>query len=88
MIQLTSAATLRKAITKARTVKPFVRVRCFGTYTVTNKQTGASYTVECSKRDGKRFAACTCKAGAARMACKHLAKAALCDTGIQNMRAH
>jgi hypothetical protein len=71
MIQLTSAATLQNAITKARTVKPFVRINCFGSYDVTNKQTGARYNVVCLKREGKRFAHCTCKAGARGQACYH-----------------
>ncbi len=63
MIQLTTAAKLENAIAKARTVKPRVRVNCFGSYTVTNKQTGATYSVECLKQDGKRFAHCSCEAG-------------------------
>jgi hypothetical protein len=75
MIQLTTATAIEKAINKARTVKPRVRVNCFGSYTVTNKQTGASYTVECLKRDGKRFASCTCRAGELGRACYHLAAA-------------
>jgi hypothetical protein len=75
MIQLTTAAQLENAINKARTVKPFVRVNRFGSYTVTNKQTGATYTVECMKRDGKRFASCNCKAGARGNACYHIAAA-------------
>lgn len=75
MIQLTTAANLTKAITKARTVKPRVRIIRFGSYIVTNKQTGATYTVECAKRDGKRFASCTCTAGQRGQACYHLASA-------------
>jgi len=75
MIQLTTAATLTNAISKARTVKPLVRVNRFGSYSVTNKQTGATYTVDCAKRDGKRFAHCTCKAGERGQACYHLASA-------------
>ncbi len=75
MIQLTTAATLTNAISKARTVKPLVRVNRFGSYTVTNKATGATYTVECAKRDGKRFAHCTCKAGERGQACYHIASA-------------
>jgi uncharacterized protein YjhX (UPF0386 family) len=66
MIQLTTATAIEKAITKARTVKPRVRVNAVGSYTVTNKTTGATYIVECLKRDGKRFASCTCEAGCAR----------------------
>jgi uncharacterized protein YjhX (UPF0386 family) len=75
MIQLTTAAPLTNAISKARTVKPLVRVNRFGSYSVTNKATGATYTVECAKRDGKRFAHCTCKAGERGQACYHIASA-------------
>ncbi len=75
MIQLTSAAKLENAINKARTVKPLVRVVKFGSYTVTNKITGATYTVECLKRDGKRFASCSCKAGERGQPCYHVAAA-------------
>jgi uncharacterized protein YjhX (UPF0386 family) len=75
MIQLTTAAKLENAIDKARTVKPLVRVARFGSYIVTNKTTGATYTVECVKRDGKRFAGCTCKAGERGQACYHVAAA-------------
>ena len=53
MIQLTSAANLTNAINKARAVKPHVHINRFGSYTVTNKTAGATYTVECIKRDGK-----------------------------------
>ncbi len=75
MIQLTSAATLTNAITNARTVKPRVHVNRFGSYTVTNKQTGATYTVECMKREGKRFASCSCVVGERGKACYHVAAA-------------
>ncbi len=75
MIQLTSADKLTNAINKARTVKPLVRVNAFGSYTVTNKATGATYAVECVKRDGSRFASCTCKAGERGQACYHIAAA-------------
>lgn len=75
MIQLTTADKLINAINKARTVKPLVRVNCFGSYGVTNKATGATYSVVCLKRDGKRFAHCTCKAGERAQACYHVAAA-------------
>jgi len=87
MIQLTSAATLEKAINKARTVKPLVRIVKFGAYTVTNKATGATYTVECSKREGKRFAHCTCKAGERGQACYHLASAVSAHIQLATERA-
>ncbi len=75
MIQLTTADKLENAINKARTVKPRVAINKFGSYTVTNKQTGATYEVSCMKRDGKRFAGCTCKAGERGNACYHIAAA-------------
>ncbi len=75
MIQLTSAEKLTNAINKARTVKPRVRINCFGSYDVQNKQTGATYNVVCMKRDGRRFASCTCKAGERGQACYHVAAA-------------
>ena len=76
MIRLTTATKIQNAINKARTVKPFVRVNCFGSYSVTNRQTGATYTVTCEKRDGERFADCTCHAGTRGQACYHVAAAA------------
>lgn len=87
MIQLTTAAKLTNAINKARTVKPFVRVNQFGKYTVQNKQTGATYTVECQKRDGKRFAHCTCKAGERGQACYHVAAAVGCHIQLAAQQA-
>ncbi len=87
MIQLTTAAKLEKAITKARTVKPRVHVNCFGSYTVTNKRTGATYTVTCEKRDGKRFASCTCRAGELGRACYHLAAAVAAHIQLASERA-
>ena len=73
MIQLTTISKLENAINKARTVKPHISVVKFGSYTVTNKTTGATYSVECLKQDGKRFAHCSCKAGQRGQACYHVA---------------
>jgi hypothetical protein len=75
MIQLTTAAKLKNAINKARSVKPRVHVNKFGSYAVTNKATGVTYTVECVKRQGRRFASCSCKAGERGQACYHIAAA-------------
>jgi hypothetical protein len=75
MIKLTTAGAMRKAIEKARAVKPFVRVVGFGSYTVTNKQTGATYNVTCERRNGERFADCNCKAGERGVRCYHVAAA-------------
>jgi len=87
MIQLTSAATLEKAINKARTVKPLVHINRFGSYTVTNKATGATYTVECMKREGKRFASCSCVAGERGKACYHVAAAVAAHIQLATERA-
>lgn len=75
MLLLTTTATLRNAITKARAVKPRVRINAFGSYTVENKATGATYKVTCEKRDGKRYGHCTCVAGEQGKPCYHLAAA-------------
>jgi uncharacterized Zn finger protein len=64
-----------------------VRVIKFGSYTVTNKATGATYIVECEKRDGKRFASCTCKAGERGQACYHVAAAVSAHLQIAVERA-
>ena len=87
MIQLTSAATLESAINKARTVKPLVHINRFGSYTVTNKATGATYTVECMKREGKRFASCSCVAGERGKACYHVAAAVAAHIQLATERA-
>lgn len=76
MIKLTTAEAMQKAIDKARNVKPLVRLMHFGSYTVTNKQTGATYTVTCEKRNGERFADCNCRAGERGQRCYHVAAAA------------
>jgi hypothetical protein len=62
MIEI-NTQNLDKAIAKARTAKPLVKVIEFRTYQVTNKETGATYTVKFSKVGGKKFADCSCKCG-------------------------
>ena len=77
MIQLQSAAQLTKATERAKAGKLFVQATgLFRQYRVTNRETGAQYTVDFFVRDGKRFGHCTCKAGMNNMACKHLSAAA------------
>jgi uncharacterized protein YjhX (UPF0386 family) len=88
MIQLHSTEQLQKAIDKARTVKPFVRINGFGSYSVMNRQTGTTYSVECLKRDGKRFAHCSCKAGQRSVPCYHLASAVGVHIQIASERNH
>lgn len=75
MIQLTTIETLGNAINKARTVKPLVRYIAFRHYSVTNKQTGATYQVTFDKQGTRRLAACECRAGQQGRACYHIAAA-------------
>lgn len=78
---------LQNAINKARKIKCAVKVLPGRAYLVRTPQ-GHKYTVRFEQVDGQRFGRCNCKAGAAQMACYHLPKAALVDTGIQQMRGH
>lgn len=76
MIQLTTAEAISKATERARASKLFVRAIQWRQYRVTNRETGAQYTVDFFVRNGKRFGHCTCKAGLNNIACKHLSAAA------------
>ncbi len=75
MVKLT-AASMTQAIAKARKTKPFVRVVEFRHYLVTNKLTGATYSVVFTKQGADKFAACSCAAGARGRVCFHSAAAA------------
>ncbi len=77
---------LQNAINKARRIRCAVKVLGSRMYLVVTPQKH-SYTVRFETRDGARYGRCNCKAGTAGMACYHLAKSALVDTGIQNMGA-
>lgn len=84
MIQLTTAEAIQKATERAKAGSLFVQVtRLFRQYKVTNRETGAQYTVDFFLRNGKRFGHCNCKAGMANVACKHLSAAA----GLHVIRA-
>jgi hypothetical protein len=76
MIEL-NESKMTKAIEKARTVKPLVRISAWRKYEVTNKQTGATYAVEFDVVNGRRMASCTCAAGqGGRFVCYHIAASA------------
>jgi hypothetical protein len=60
MIEINTQNTA-KAIEKARKTKPLVKVIEFRHYQVTNKITGATYTVKFSKINNRKFAECDCK---------------------------
>ena len=79
MIELRSPTQLSKATERAKAGKLFVQPSSlFRQYHVTNRETGARYTVDffVRKSDGARFGHCTCKAGQNHIACKHLSAAA------------
>jgi hypothetical protein len=77
MIELQSAEQLSKATERAKAGKLLVQPSTFlRQYHVTNRETGARYTVDFFFRNGKRFGHCSCKAGARNIACKHLSVAA------------
>jgi hypothetical protein len=87
MIKLTTPEAIENQITKARAAKPLVRVIRFRTYAVTNKQTGATYTVQFTRQGRDKFAGCTCKAGKRGQACYHIASAASIHMQIAQERA-
>jgi hypothetical protein len=60
---------IQKSVEKARQTKPLVKVIQFRLYQVTNKITGANYTVKFSKINNQKFADCTC---AATKVCYHI----------------
>lgn len=78
MVELVSAEQLSKATERAKSSKLFVQPsNLFRQYHVTNRETGAKYTVDFFvRKDGKRFGHCTCKGGERNLACKHLSAAA------------
>lgn len=78
MIELQSAEQLSRATARAKAGKLFVQPSTLlRQYHVTNRETGARYTVDFFiRKDGKRFGHCTCKAGERNLVCKHLSAAA------------
>ena len=78
MIQLQSVEQLTKATERAKASSLFVQpTNLHRQYRVTNRETGACYTVDFFvRKDSKRFGHCSCKAGERNLACKHLSAAA------------
>jgi hypothetical protein len=84
MVELVSAEQISKATQRAKAGNLFVQPSTlFRQYLVTNRETGAKYTVDFFLRNGKRYGHCSCKAGARNLVCKHLSAAA----GYHLMRA-
>jgi hypothetical protein len=77
MVELGSAEQLSRATERAKAgnllVQPSSLLR---QYHITNRETGAQYTVNFFVRNGKRYGHCTCRGGMRNLACKHLSAAA------------
>jgi hypothetical protein len=78
---------IQNAIARATKIKMTVKYLGGRTYLVITPEFH-KYVVRFETIDGQRFGRCNCKAGVNRQACKHLVKAALCDTGIRNSQGH
>ena len=86
MIEVTSE-NLRQAINRAKASKLFVQpTEIFRQYHVTNRETGARYTVDFFLRNGRRYGHCTCLGGQKNLACKHLAASAALNIAVASMR--
>jgi hypothetical protein len=86
MIQLKSREQMKRAIERARQLKPFVRVRGFRWYEVRSSDGKVIYTIHFYKQGGQRFGECNCKAGEKGLICYHLAGAVAVHIGLAAMR--
>ncbi len=87
MFILKSQETIEKAIERAKSVHPKVRVRNFGEYEVTGSA-GNSYTVRCEKRNGLKVVDCNCVAGTFGTPCFHAAAAVAQHTYMAATLSH
>jgi hypothetical protein len=78
---------LQNAIARATKIKMTVKYLGGRTYLVITPEFH-KYVVRFETIEGKRYGRCNCKAGVAGMACKHLVKGALVDSGIRNSQGH
>lgn len=81
------STNFQNAINKARRIKCTVKTLAERAYLVITSQNHA-YTVRFEMHNGLRYGRCNYKAGSAGMACYHLPKAALVDSGLQQMKSH
>ncbi len=73
MYILNNLNQLEKAATKAKTVKPIVRIIKFGVYAVQGS-TGNFYTVECKRNErNEKVVSCECKGASKGLVCFHSA---------------
>jgi hypothetical protein len=70
MFILTNLNQLEKAATKARTVKPIVRMIQFGLYSVQGSK-GNFYTVKCEKVGNDKVVTCQCVGAERGLVCFH-----------------
>jgi hypothetical protein len=86
MFILKGIEQLQNAINKARQVRPVVKFRSFGNYSVRGSK--GWYTVICRKDEkGNKTVACECKGAEKRLVCYHSAAALAVHTGIARQRA-
>jgi hypothetical protein len=78
---------LQNAIARATKIKMTVKYLGGRTYLVITPEFH-KYVVRFETIEGQRYGRCNCKAGVARLACKHLVKSALVDSGIRNSQGH
>jgi hypothetical protein len=76
---------LQNAIEKSRRIKMSVRYLGSRAYLVITPAKHEYVVRFENDSKGLRYGRCTCKAGAKRLACYHLPKAALVDTAIQTI---
>ena len=86
MIELRSREQMKRAIERARKMKPFVRVRGFRWYEVKSSDGNQVYTLHFYHENGRRLAECTCKGHERGYVCWHLAAAASVHIGLARMR--
>ena len=88
MIKL-QAAKMTKAIERAKTIRPRVRVISASEriYSVTGSK-GDTYTVKLAVVNGLKLGECDCKAGNAGQMCFHIAAASQVNIMVQSMRQY
>lgn len=80
---------IKRAIEKARKVKPFTRILSFGCYQVRNSKGNDFYTVICKRdKQGYKTVACNCKGGERGLVCYHAAVAVGVHVCLAEQRAH
>ena len=86
MIELKSKEQMKRAIQRARQLKPFVRYVGFRWYEVQSSNGDSVYTIHFYKNGKQRLGECNCKGGQRGLICYHLAASAAVHIGIASMR--